>query len=499
MDTATVTAPAPDQVLRIPLEQLRPSKYQPKARKADADLVSSVRTHGVIQAGLARPTPGAATPYEIVFGHCRWDASKKADQADMPFVVREIGDAEALELHLVENLQRAGLHPLDEAEGYEQLRKLGHSTDVIAERIDKSKAYVYGRLKLAELGKEGRLAFREGKLNESVALYLARVPGELQPKALKELLGRSFDDEPPSAREAQRILRQQFMLELKKAPFEIADGALVPAAGACTSCPKRTGNQRDLFADVESADVCTDPTCYGKKVDALWQIRTAKAKEAGQKVLSAKESKERWPQRYSSANDGLVSLDDSHYNIGNKSWRKVLGKEAPSAILARNPHTNEIVELVDQAAAMKVARAKGAVQSLSQPAKEKAAKELGEKLHAAALSAIADAAEREMTLAGWRFLVYRLADRDYDHSVAKRRGLDELPLEKCTLEQLRALLVEIVLDTSFSPPYNGEVDEDLPTACKAFGVDLKAIEKRLAAAAAAGEKAAATKPKGKAK
>jgi ParB-like chromosome segregation protein Spo0J len=86
--------------MHIPLGQLTASRFQPPSRRPDADLVESVRQYGVITPGLARPTPDGPTPYEIVFGHCRWRAAELAELDTMPFVVRDLGDVEALELML---------------------------------------------------------------------------------------------------------------------------------------------------------------------------------------------------------------------------------------------------------------------------------------------------------------------------------------------------------------------------------------------------------------
>ena len=81
-------------------------------------------------------------------------------------------------------------------------------------------------------------------------------------------------------------------MQLSRAPFDTTDAALYPEVGACTACPKRTGNQATLFADVESPDVCTDPNYFGEKKERLWQLRVSRAKEQGQEVMTKKDAKQ---------------------------------------------------------------------------------------------------------------------------------------------------------------------------------------------------------------
>jgi hypothetical protein len=142
-------------------------------------------------------------------------------------------------------------------------------------------------LKLAELGAKGRDAFRSGKLVTSTALLLARVPaGQVQDRAVDEVSARAADGQPMGAREVQDHLQRRYMLRLAEAPFATDDPQLVPAAGACNTCPKRTGAQRELFADVKGENICTDPACYNRKADASWARYAAEAKEDGAKILS---------------------------------------------------------------------------------------------------------------------------------------------------------------------------------------------------------------------
>src|SRR6185369_12064191 len=130
-------------------------------------------------------------------------------------------------------------------------------------------------------------AFFEGKLNRSSALLLARVPAAAgtQLKALKEITQPDYRGDLMSVRHIGEHLQRAYMLRLKEAPFATKDEKLVPAAGACTNCPKRTGNAPELFDDVKGADVCTDPACYGAKKEAHYAAIRVAVEAKGQRVI----------------------------------------------------------------------------------------------------------------------------------------------------------------------------------------------------------------------
>jgi ParB/RepB/Spo0J family partition protein len=307
MSSAAVAAPAPAATTKhvlqptVSVAALTPFKLNPRKHfdsKAMQELTDSVKAQGVVQAIVVRPNgkPGA---YEIVAGERRWRAAKAAGLAEIPATIRELTDAQALELAVIENNQRENLHPLEEAEGYEALLKQKHANlskytveDLMA-KIGRSKSYVYQRLKLLDLCEEARKAYYAGKLDYSKAVLIARIAGsELQRQALKEITeGHYVGDEAMSFREAQQHVQQNYMLSLERAPFPIKDANLVAAVGSCDKCPKRTGNTPELFEDVKSGDVCTDPGCFGKKRDAHTAALAAIAKAAGREVITGKDAK----------------------------------------------------------------------------------------------------------------------------------------------------------------------------------------------------------------
>lgn len=237
------------------------------------ELAASIRVKGLAQPILIRPvkpTKGEPQTYEIVAGERRFRACIIAGLTSIAAFVRVLSDVEALELQILENLQRDNPHPLEEAEGYERLMMAhGYTADQLAETLDKSRSYIYGRLKLCALNLEVRDIFldNEDVFPASTALLIARIPlPALQTKAAREILhptGKQ-DDEPMSFRKAKDWLQKNYMLDLGKAVFQLKDAKLLRAAGSCNACPKRAGNQPEVFEGID-ANVCTDPDCYKEK------------------------------------------------------------------------------------------------------------------------------------------------------------------------------------------------------------------------------------------
>jgi ParB/RepB/Spo0J family partition protein len=191
MSTAAIASPpaaaSPHHVLQptVLVSALTAFKLNPRKHfdaKAMQELTDSVKAQGVVQAIVVRPN-GKPGTYEIVAGERRWRAAKAAGLAEIPATIRELTDAQALELAVIENNQRENLHPLEEAEGYEALLKQKHANlskytveDLMA-KIGRSKSYVYQRLKLLDLCEEARKAYYAGKLDYSKAVLIARIAG----------------------------------------------------------------------------------------------------------------------------------------------------------------------------------------------------------------------------------------------------------------------------------------------------------------------------------
>jgi ParB family transcriptional regulator, chromosome partitioning protein len=171
-----VPAPATARRLRLPVEFLRPSPFQPRRVFAEDELdalAASVREHGVLQPLLVRPAPGSGGGYEIVAGERRWRAAQRAGLHEVPVVVRELDDRAALEVALVENVQRADLTPLEEAEGFRRLiEEFGHTQEALATALGKSRSHVANTLRLLGLPPALRGMLADGRLSAGHARAL---------------------------------------------------------------------------------------------------------------------------------------------------------------------------------------------------------------------------------------------------------------------------------------------------------------------------------------
>ncbi len=164
----------------LPVAFLKPNRFQPRKSFAPEDLndlTESIREKGVLQPILVRPVKGEADSFEIVAGERRWRAAQLAKLHDVPVVVREMSDAESLELAIVENIQRADLNAIEEAAAYQQLKDQFHYTqDQIAKEVGKSRPHIANTLRLLRLPDSVKAMVRDGRLTAGHARTLLDVP-----------------------------------------------------------------------------------------------------------------------------------------------------------------------------------------------------------------------------------------------------------------------------------------------------------------------------------
>jgi ParB family chromosome partitioning protein len=284
----------------VPLTMLQESPTNPRRHFDEAflkELAESIRSNGLLQPLLVRPRN---EHLEIVFGAQRYRAAQIAESETVPVRIREMTDAQVLEAQLVENLQRRDVHPMEEAEGFRALLNLEepkYSIEQIAAKTGKSAAFVATRLKLVDLIPTAVEAFYRDEIGVGHALLLARLQPPQQEQALAACFTETYGSNKPKkvllpVRHLQQWIEQNVMLILKDAPFDRKDAELVPSAGSCVDCPKRTGHNKLLFAGIsDHADACSDPACWNSKLDAhvkktlavkpkLVQISTAFVKPA---------------------------------------------------------------------------------------------------------------------------------------------------------------------------------------------------------------------------
>jgi ParB family chromosome partitioning protein len=215
----------------LPVEYLRPGRFQPRHRFDEGaldELAQSIRHHGLLQPILVRPIEGQADSYEIIAGERRWRAAQKAALHEVPVIIQTLSDTQALEIALVENLQRQDLTALEEAEGYQRLiDEFHHSHSELGDLVGKSRSHIANTLRLLALPKPVKAMVQDGTLSAGHARALLTAP---EP----ETLARQVIDRGLSVRDTERLANL-----VKDAPK-----AKAPAAKDAASGPKNA----DLLA-----------------------------------------------------------------------------------------------------------------------------------------------------------------------------------------------------------------------------------------------------------
>lgn len=325
---ANHVAPPPPPVISMPVEKRLPlaalieSSTNPRRvfdAKDISELADSIKQSaalgGLLVPLLVRPAHRSVSQavreglgiadkspitHEIIAGARRYRAAKLAGLVDVPVRIVEIDDAAVLELQLVENLQRKDVHPLEEAEGYARLLTIaGYTAEVIASKVGKDRSYVYRRLSLCRAIEPCKQAFLEGRISLQLVLRIARLPREadqlrafehcFEAKWVRTQRVSDIGGGVAHCKESElsRFISEEILLELSAAPWKKDDVDLVPAAGACNVCEKRSGAQPALFDDVGvGKNSCLDAACYQRKRKAFVQITIDRGAAAGKPLVT---------------------------------------------------------------------------------------------------------------------------------------------------------------------------------------------------------------------
>jgi ParB family chromosome partitioning protein len=278
METTVINA---TEYRELPLALLNESKTNPRRAFDETslkELAASIRSQGVLSPLLVRPL--TENGFEIVAGARRYRAAQIAETVTVPVRIKQMSDAEVLEAQLVENLIRAEIHPMEEAEGFARLLALEepkYSIEQIAAKVGKHPSFVASRLKLVDLVPTAVDAFYANEIGVGHALLLAKLPADQQQQALSACFKEAYNSGGATptrillpVRNLQFWIETNVLLILKDAPFDKRDAQLVTTAGSCADCPKRTGHNKLLFGDDlgKQGDQCTDPRCYNAKLAA---------------------------------------------------------------------------------------------------------------------------------------------------------------------------------------------------------------------------------------
>ena len=209
-DELPSAAPTGSGIQTLPIAVVSPNPGQPRKEFDDEELdelADSIRAKGLIQPILVRPLPEDDSRYEIVAGERRWRAAQRALLHDIPVIIRELNDADAFEIAIIENIQRSDLNAMEEAIGYKQLKeKYGYTQDELAKNLGKSRSHIANTIRLANLPNKVQEMVRGGELSagHARALLSCEDPEQMALKVIEQSLSvRQLEEavkteEPPS-------------------------------------------------------------------------------------------------------------------------------------------------------------------------------------------------------------------------------------------------------------------------------------------------------------
>lgn len=373
----------------IPVDQITVDSKNPKSRVEGPEFdrfTEGVRQHGVLQAVLVRPLPGKGRSdggFHLIAGHRRLAAAKLAGMTTIPAVVRESDEAEDGELRVLENLDRAELHPLDEAEIYRTLSRppFRLSWQAIADKVGRPLQYVYARSKLANLIKPLADLFRAGTIAAGHAVILARLDPKAQAAAADENRGGLFEREDTL-----------FSEEESKALPNRARGVLGPLK---VRTPRELQGWIDDNVRLEQKDV--DPVLFPESSATLGRAPKVIPITREYHVRESARSKERtWgPQSWKRA-DGMAGSKVCEFStIG---FVVVGAGRGESFAVCTNRDKCKVHWATEQEKRATKARKKAAAASDPKAAEKQAAREKSEQLKAKLGREIADETERRVQL-----------------------------------------------------------------------------------------------------
>lgn len=282
MATATTKQDAKQAVIKeIPLGSLVPTKENRRGRitnESVQSLADSIRANGVLQPIVVRPHPQQKGKFEIRAGERRFRAAKRAGLKTIPAVVRELDDNAARAVTVVENLQRQNLSPIEEALAIQAAIEAGENLETVADRLGLSAKQAARRAALRNLSKTWQDALADAtSFVQGLSLghleVIARLPHELQ----DEIADDDFEailryDALPTVAELTQMI-DGVLHTVAAMSWSTTDETLVPKAGACTDCRKRSDKHPMLFDDaplgkrgtVSNTARCLDPHCYQQK------------------------------------------------------------------------------------------------------------------------------------------------------------------------------------------------------------------------------------------
>jgi ParB/RepB/Spo0J family partition protein len=319
----------------LPPKKLHRAPFHKRSRWRLDDITPSVKSDGIILPLKVRKRSDGE--FEIVSGNRRQSAAIKVGLELVPCIVVDIDDIDAIAQQLIENTDREDLHPMDVAEYYDELERMGVSPKEIARRFRKKERDIRRALLLMGLGTQARKAFVEDKIDEEAALALARLSDEAKQRDVIAAVsaGHLQPEEIPG------YVRRMFTAALDDVPWVLSDPTM--PGGACTVCPMRSDVQKDMFSDGPAGSRCLNVDCHRTKMARSFEIESQRpgisiSSEPTDALFTLTAAAR--PSVMKSS--GMVDAEARCPMIDGLSWREAIGRvlkpdtEKPSEYLARD-------------------------------------------------------------------------------------------------------------------------------------------------------------------
>jgi ParB family transcriptional regulator, chromosome partitioning protein len=245
-------------VRAVPIERLHPGRFQPRRRFDDeslAALADSIAAQGVLQPLLVRPSTTMLDGFEILAGERRWRAAQRARLHEVPVIVRALADRDALEIALVENIQREDLQPLEEARGYQRLiEEFAYTQEQLAQRVGRSRSHIANMIRLLSLPDGVRTLLEDGRISMGHARALLGAP---EPEALAREVVRLGMSVRETERAAQRPTTAPAGRAARSAPdpdVAALEAALAASLGLKVSLHPRAGESGTIEVHYRTLD-----------------------------------------------------------------------------------------------------------------------------------------------------------------------------------------------------------------------------------------------------
>lgn len=491
------------EIQQIKLKQLHVASFHHRSDWSHLhELRDSIAARGVLCPLVVRK---ADKGYDVGAGVCRKRAAEMAGLESVPCIVVDLCDDDFIALQVDENRQRRGLHPMDEALYCEELHNRGYSHEQVAAKLGMKRRDVAVKMRLLGLTPAARKAFVDGAFDEESASSLATM-GDAAKQA--DILA-ALEAGSLQAEEIVGYVRREFTASLEDVPWRMTDDYLVPKAGACSTCPKSSEAQKELFPTGNGLR-CLDVDCWRGKMDATWQAELARPgvklfeqPADGLFVLSSSGTR---PTALRSS--GMVDADAPCPHATSRTWREAVfslvkdGDEGPTVYLARDQDGRPRF-LMREAVATKMVKRSSPVQEAkaADNGSETSARDTPAKSSRGTARARREIVERFADLVlqdeydTWAWVVERIIDgappraiaaaagtlersiRDLDTPTAPEPKAGLLELANASNRQARRVATAVMIFTEWDGI--GDTPESIKVLAADWQIDLERIEREV--------------------